>query len=527
MIKNPVLPGFHPDPSMLYRDGLFYIATSTFEYFPGVCISASRDLANWETVSYPLSDRRLLDMRGNPPGGGVWAPCLTWDGGFFYLVYTDTKYWAHDAFKDTPNYITKAPSVEGPWSDPVYVNCSGFDPSLFHDEDGRKYFVNMEWDYRLTGNAQFGGILLTELDPETLAPVSEPVNIFRGTERGLVEAPHLYKIGDYYYLLTAEGGTTYNHAETVARSKNIEGPYELHPNRFLVDAVLADANHPLQKSGHGDLCKGPDGRWWFSFLMGRPLPDTKYCPLGRETGINEIVWKDGWPYLKNGTGVPDEFFEGYGEPGGGKTESASRAVDYDFSGKRFALDFMCPRKAARYDIAGGALRLYGGDSPISRFDQNMLVRRQCDFSFEFDTAVRLPEGPFGRMAGLIYRYSEENQYFLRVAYDERKGGQTLGILCFDKNDFSMPLGEEEIAVTGTVHLRLRMDGRYGYFSYSMDGEAYNEIPYRLDSAKLSDEYATPLGFTGAFVGMGAVDLVDKSGYADFLYASYRPLETGL
>jgi len=517
MIRNPVLTGFHPDPSILYKDGLFYIANSTFEYFPGVCVSVSPDLANWEKAVYPLSEKRLLDMRGNPPGGGVWAPCLTYCDGLFYLAYSDVKYWAHDAFKDTPNYITTAPCIDGPWSDPVYINCSGFDCSVFHDTDGRKYFLNMEWDYRKAGDAQFSGILLTEIDPVTLLPVKEPVNIFTGTDRGSVEGAHIYNIDGYYYLLAAEGGTVYMHAETVARSKDIYGPYEVHPEKHLVDASGAP-DSPLQKTGHGSLCQGPDGRWWFAFLTGRPLEDTKNCPLGRETGIAEVVWRDGWPYLKDGGCVPPEYFEGYGVT----NTPAPAVINYDFTGKAFNLDFMSLRTPARFDIEDGALRLYGGDSPISRFDQNFLARRQSDFSFEFDTAVSFKFNHFGRMAGLIYRYNEENQYFLRVAYDERRGQKTLGVLCFDKERFSMPLADDEIPVGNLVHLRLRMDGRYGCFSYSLDGETYCEIPYRLDSAILSDEYATPLGFTGAFVGMSCVDLVDKHSFADFLYARYRP-----
>jgi len=521
MIKNPVLTGFHPDPSMIFHDGIFYIATSTFEYFPGVCISASRDLANWETVSYPLSEKRLLDMRGNPSSGGIWAPALSYSNGLFYLVYTDVKHWT-PVFKDANNYITTAPSAEGPWSDPVYVTSSGFDPSLFHDDDGRKYFVNMEWDYRQNDKdgsdvKNFTGILVTELDPKTLAPIDKPVKVFEGTDRGLVEAPHIYKVGDYYYLLTAEGGTTLSHAETVARAKSVYGPYETHPNKHML-STYETPDSPLQKAGHASICQGPDGRWWIAFLCGRPLKDGGTCPLGRETGIAEFIWKDDWPYLKNGTTVPDEYFEGYGQP-----ESSPGAVEYNFASKSFALDFMSLRTPARHEPAGNALRLFGGDSLLSRFDQSMLVRRQRHFSFEFETALTLPFDHFGRMAGLLYRYNEENQYFLRVAYDERRGCKTLGILAFDKYDFSMPLESAEIPVGDTVHLRVKVDGRYGYFGYSADGVTYTDIPYRLDAAKLSDEYATPLGFTGAYVGMCCVDMVDRKSYADFLYARYRPL----
>ncbi len=148
MIHNPVLTGFHPDPSMICVDGTFYIANSTFEYFPGVRISASKDLANWECVSTPVADTRWLNMAGNKKSGGIWAPCLSYSDGIFYLVYTDVKQWQERPFKDAHNFIVTARNITGPWTEPVYMNSIGFDTSLFHDEDGRKYFLNAEWDYR-------------------------------------------------------------------------------------------------------------------------------------------------------------------------------------------------------------------------------------------------------------------------------------------------------------------------------------------------------------------------------------------
>jgi len=147
LIRNPILPGFNPDPSILRVGDDYYIATSTFEWFPGVQIHHSKDLANWELVTRPLNRKAQLDMRGDPDSCGVWAPCLTHDGEKFWLVYTDVKR-KDGSFKDAHNYIVTADKIEGPWSDPVYVNSSGFDPSLFHDDDGKKYFVNMSWDHR-------------------------------------------------------------------------------------------------------------------------------------------------------------------------------------------------------------------------------------------------------------------------------------------------------------------------------------------------------------------------------------------
>ena len=515
MIKNPVLPGFHPDPSMVYVDGVFYIANSTFEYFPGVKISASKDLANWETVAYPLNKPNLLHMEGNRRSTGIWAPCLSYCDGMFYLVYTDVKFWTNP-YKDTPNYIVTARDIRGPWSDPIYINCSGFDPSLFHDDDGRKYFINMEWDYRKTGPEQFSGILVTELDPVTLKPISEPVKIFKGSARGMVEGPHLYKKDGYYYLFTAEGGTEYAHAETVARSESIYGDYVMHPNTHLICTEDAPSS-PLRKTGHGSLVQASDGRWWFAFLCGRPLDDTMRCPLGRETAINEVVWEDGWPYLKNKTMVPDLEFEGYG------TQKPPAAINYDFRDKQFLLDFQFLRSESKFTVnQDGVLRLWGGNSPSCDFAQNMLLRRQTDFNFEASTSLKLYGKNFQQMAGLMYRYDEKTYYFLRIAFDDEKGKNTIGLLCSDQGEFSIPVEMDIPLVFDKIYMKLTVKGRRGVFSYSFDANNYSDIPYEIDVSTLSDDYAQPLGFTGAFIGMCSVDMRDKTSWADFYHFEYIP-----
>ena len=196
MIRNPILPGFNPDPSICRVGEDYYIATSTFEWYPGVQIHHSRDLANWRLVRRPLDRASLLDMRGEPDSCGVWAPCLSHADGRFWLVYTDVKRF-EGSFKDAHNYVTTAPAIEGPWSDPIYVNSSGFDPSLFHDDDGRKWFVNMIWDHRpgaraTLRNPAFAGILLQEWDAASGKLIGSPSNIFAGSAHGLVEGPHLY-----------------------------------------------------------------------------------------------------------------------------------------------------------------------------------------------------------------------------------------------------------------------------------------------------------------------------------------------
>jgi xylan 1,4-beta-xylosidase len=515
MIQNPVLPGFHPDPSMICVNNVFYIANSTFEYFPGVRISSSTDLANWKCVSTPVRDARWLNMAGNKMSGGVWAPCLSYSDGVFYLVYTDVKQWKGMPFKDAHNYIIRAKNIEGPWTEPVYMNSIGFDTSLFHDEDGKKYFLNAEWDYRKPGVETFSGILVTEVDPVSLKFIGETKKIFAGTNRGLVEAPHIYKKDGWYYLLTAEGGTFYEHAATVARSKSIFGPYEVHPNKHLCSA-MGHPEHPIQKTGHTSWCQGPDGRWFLAFLCGRPV-DEKNCILGRETGINEIIWKNDWPYLKNETLLVDEYFEGYGE----KKPISEKEIQ--FGTPDFYLNFNTLRTPVKHQIGpNNTLRIYGAESPLSNQHQSMFVRRQTDFNFEVTTCLSLPFYRFQQFAGLIYRYDEDHQYLLRMAFDEKCQKQVLAIMAFVDGEYLSPLDGKEIQLPGdTVWLRLTGEGISAKFSYSLNGEEFIDIDYLVDASILSDDHI--IGFTGAYIGMAAYDLYDQSSYADFTYFRYKAI----
>lgn len=294
-IINPVLRGFNPDPSIVRVEDNYYIATSTFEWFPGVQIHHSKDLIHWRLLNRPLSRKSQLSMQGNGDSDGVWAPCLTYDNGLFYLIYTDVK--SHKgAFKDTHNYLVTAADIEGPWSEPVYLNSSGFDPSLFHDDDGRKWLLNMLWDFR-KGKNKFGGIVIQEYSQEEQRMVGPATTIFEGTEIGFTEGPHLYKQGDYYYLITAEGGTRYQHAVTVARSTSLLGPYEIDP----LNPVLTSNNKSgltLQKAGHASLVETQNGEWYMAHLCARPV-DGHHCTLGRETALQKCYWDgEGWLRLE-------------------------------------------------------------------------------------------------------------------------------------------------------------------------------------------------------------------------------------
>src|ERR1039457_2541956 len=232
-VQNPILRGFNPDPSIVRVGDDYYFATSTFEWFPGVQIHHSRDLVHWRLLTRPLNRPSQLNMLGDPDSCGVWAPCLTYADGLFWLIYTDVKRYGRTtvggasgaSLRDFHNYLVTCPTIDGEWSDPVYVNSSGFDPSLFHDDDGRKYFLNMLWDHR-PGKNHFAGIVLQEYSVKERKLIGERQMIFKGTPLGLTEGPHLYKRNGWYYLLTAEGGTGWGHAVTLARSRKITGPYD-------------------------------------------------------------------------------------------------------------------------------------------------------------------------------------------------------------------------------------------------------------------------------------------------------------
>jgi xylan 1,4-beta-xylosidase len=317
MIRNPILPGFNPDPSIVRVGEDYYIATSTFEWYPGVQIHHSRDLVHWRLLTRPLRRASQLNMLGDPDSCGVWAPCLTHADGLFHLVYTDVKRYGRTtvggasgaSLRDFHNYLVTSPTIDGDWSDPVYLNSSGFDPSLFHDDDGRKYVLNQLWDHR-PGRNRFAGIVLQEYSPDRRALVGHREMIFEGTAIGFTEAPHLYKRDGYYYLLTAEGGTGWGHAVTMARSRSLRGPYELHPDTYILTARhRPDAG--LQRAGHADLVETPAGDTYIVYLCGRPIPNRGRCVLGRETAIQPMTWgPDGWLRTADGTGLPAIYAAG-------------------------------------------------------------------------------------------------------------------------------------------------------------------------------------------------------------------------
>ncbi|MGC4049197.1 MAG: glycoside hydrolase family 43 protein [Paludibaculum sp.] len=533
LIRNPILPGFNPDPSIVRVGDDYYIATSTFEWFPGVQIHHSRDLVHWRLLSRPLTRPSQLNMLGDPDSCGIWAPCLSYADGLFWLIYTDVKRYgrttqggsAGASLRDTHNYLVTSPTIDGEWSDPVYLNSSGFDPSLFHDDDGRKYLLNMRWDHRPGAN-RFSGIALQEYNHAARA-LTGPVHlIFRGTPIGFTEGPHLYRHGGHYHLLTAEGGTGWGHAVTMARARELTGPYELHPDTYVVTARHRP-DIELQRAGHADLVETQTGETYLVHLCGRPLRNRGRCTLGRETAIQKMVWgDDGWLRTADGTGLPLSEVDAPALP---PQPFPTPSARIDFDSPQLPIDFQWLRSPWPEELFSltdrpGYLRLYGRETIGSLFRQSLVARRQQAHCFSAETSMDFEPDAFAQMAGLVCYYNGSKFHYLYVSHDETLGKHIRVMSCLpdqvQSDVFSAPVA---IAANVPVHLRVEVDFERLYFAYKVGSGDWQRMPGPLDASILSDEAAAPgtPNFTGAFVGVCCQDMAGTRRPADFDHFTYK------
>lgn len=521
--KNPILTGFHPDPCIIRVEDDYYLVTSTFQWFPGVELYHSKDLINWEVLPSPLNRVSQLDMKGIPNSGGVWAPCLSYCDGTFYLIYTVVKNF-HGIFKDTHNYLVTTTDIRGSWSEPIYLNSSGFDPSLFHDEDGKKYLVNMRWDHRLENHA-FEGIVLQEYSPESKKLIGKPINIYKGTNIGATEAPHLYKKNGYYYLMVAEGGTLYHHGVRLARSKNLLGPYVSDEYPLLTMRDDVDKQYYLQRTGHASLVETGNGKAYIAYLCGRPISENKRCILGRETCLDEVYWnEEGWLRLKNNSQRPSLLYTSY------LVEYPTTKDNgiYYFNGS-LPLQFKSLRipfsAMGNLDERPGFLRLYGHES-ITSWNILSLVGRRLD-AFNTRTTIKMEYIPenFQQLAGLTVFYDSYNFYYLYMT--SNNDHNELRLLIRNNLNFSEPLGKGiSIGKHNIIWLRVEINELTLKFYYSIDGKNYLKIGEDFNGSNLSDESYSEIGHeghTGTFIAMTCQDLSGNNKHADFEYFIYEKL----
>jgi xylan 1,4-beta-xylosidase len=546
MIQNPVLTGFHPDPSICRVGDDYYIATSTFEWWPAVRIHHSRDLVHWQHAAYAVTRQSQLNLVGHDDSAGVWAPCLSHHDGQFWLIYSDVRSM-FGAYKDVRNYLITAPSIEGPWSEPIFMNSSGFDPSLFHDDDGRQWFVNQRWIHQ-PGRHPFHDIVLQEYDHRQQRLVGPVSSIFKGTELGVTEAPHLYRRNGFYYLLTAEGGTSFEHAATVARSRSITGPYELMPGNPLMTA-LGSPKGNLQRTGHASWVETAQGEWVMAFLCGRPVQwqqlsaeDAATPPaqndansmLGRETALERLVWDaDGWPRLQAGgvlarhqVPVPDGHAPHPFPAEPVRDDFDALTLSPHWNSLRAPVDESWASLSAR----PGWLRLKGRESLASRYAQSLLGRRQQHLRCSASTKLDFEPTHFQQMAGLAAYYSTKYHAYLHLSAHEGTGERVLRLSVTRAGVPEEPVAP--LPVSGPIELGLDLDHQHLQFRFRLDGQPdWQVFGPVIDASFLSDEasckffdgFAYSFGFTGNYIALACQDLAGTGLAADFAHFEYEGL----
>lgn len=345
---NPVIPGFHPDPSVCRVGDKFYLVNSTFQYFPGVPVFESTDMQHWTQIGNVLDRPSQLPLKGASSWLGIYAPTIRYNDGVYYMITTNVG--------NGGNFMVTASDPRGPWSEPMWLEQQGIDPSLYF-EDGKCYMVSNPDNT----------IMLCEIDPNTGGQLTPSKPIWRGTGGRYPEGPHIYKKDGYYYLLISEGGTEIAHKLTMARSRNIYGPYEGCPNNpIFTHCNMAGQSSQIQGTGHGDLVQGADGKWWISFLGFRFIGGS-YHHLGRETFVLPVEWpKGGWPVINGGK--PAEVV--------GLSTAIANSCSTSFANIGHEFIHIQQPVEERYEHVGTALRLHCSKSTLTANEQPTFIGRR-------------------------------------------------------------------------------------------------------------------------------------------------------
>lgn len=549
MIKNPILPGFNPDPSIIRVGDDYYIAISSFEWYPGIPIYHSKDLINWQLIDYALKTKEHIDLQSLSPSKGVWAPCLSYNEneGLFYIIYSnvyDRNRWHFDI----DNFLICSKSINGPWSKPIYINSSGIDPSLFHDGD-KKWVINQERDFR-PGTETRRPIIIQEYDSKKQKLIGEPVRLTYGaTVRGFTEGAHMYWHNGWYYLTTAEGGTGYGHCVALLRSENVTGPFESCPHNPILTSCRADVpmnpdiscylpelynpDRIIQKAGHGSLVETQNGEWYMAHLCGRPVLPQLRCVLGRETAIQKVEWtSDNWLRLCNDTEsnnsnialdcVPAPNLPEYPFP--------KEAVRCDFDTDKLNLHFNSPREPitpdwADMDSKKGYLRLRGRESLCSNHHPSLIARRLTSFKATVTTKMNFEAERYQHIAGLTCYYEPFNYYYICKTYSEETKTNVLALYGMINKQLA-DFGDTVVKVekNADIWLRAEIDKDRLQFLYSLDGETFVKLGNEFDMTTLSDEAVDFGEFTGTFVGIFAQDSHTREKWAEFDYFDYETHE---
>jgi len=500
--RNPVLPGFHPDPSVCRVGGTFYLVTSSFHYFPGLPVWRSSNLAEWELIGHGISSREQLDLSGTPASRGLFAPTIREHRGRFYITCTEVDRLG--------NFIIQAERPEGPWSKPLPIAQRGIDPSLFFDEDGAAYLCTggkvgdlatmprCEGAWR--GEPGFG-IALSVINPDSGEILEGPWLICRGSGGRWPEGPHLYSREGRYYLLLAEGGTEYGHMATVFRADSPWGPWEACPRNPILSHRDC-ARSPIQCVGHGDIVDDGGGNLWMLCLGVRPLGPPLHN-LGRETFLAPLTWDaEGWPVVGRGGRLELEM-DGLLPSAGDASFRSGTLVSWrdEFRGPKLSREwsFLRGRPEGLAIIRpGGGLVLTGGEEDLSEGTATpaFIGRPQPTFDCSFSATLDFEPETEESEAGIAAYYDDSYHYEAFVA---RRGGGRVACLRKRVHDIVVEGPAVPLPEKGRVRLKISADRELYSFSCECDASRF-----RLGTgmtAGLCTEGTWRQTFTGVFFGL--------------------------
>ncbi|WP_371657528.1 glycoside hydrolase family 43 protein [Streptomyces sp. NBC_00280] len=488
---NPVIPGFHPDPSICRVGDDYYIVCSSFEYFPGIPVFHSRDLLHWTQIGNALDRPSQLLLTDTRSSGGIYAPTLRHHDGRFWLIVTNVT-------EGGGNMLFTATDPAGPWSDPVRLpDVPGIDPDLAWDEDGTCWCT-------------VAGVSQVRIDPYTGEAFGPRRQLWSGALGAKApEAPHLYRIGDYWYLLIAEGGTERCHGVSIARGRTPTGPFEPCPDNPILTHRGTD--HPIQNTGHADLVQRPDGSWWMVFLGVRPGGGSPgWHVLGRETFLAPVEWVDGWP-------VVGEVTPELPAPSWPLVPGPVQAVRDDFDLSELRPQWISvrdrPAEHCTTKERSGWLTLRSRGGSLDEPDVVFVGRRQQHLRCEARTRIDPSEG----RGGLAVRLDEEHHYEIEASEGEVRVLSRIGPLRTVVESRSVPAGPVVLGVR--VRATVPLDARTGPDTLTLGVEEPDGMFTALgtlDGRYLSTEVAG--GFTGRVIGMYAA-----TGTVHFDWFDYEPL----
>ena len=501
---NPVKRGFFPDPSVVRVGEDYYMVNSSFQYFPAIPISHSKDLVNWEIIGHAITDSEYLDLSQTLDSRGIWASDISYCNGKFYIFATlRYNYQTKDEHPMRAQLMMCADKAEGPYSKPVILPVDDIDPSHFTDDDGKHYMIIAP------------GITVVPLSDDCTKITGKPVQVWAGTGERCPEGPHILKHNGWYYAILAEGGTGYGHGINVGRSKSLFGPYESCPYNPVMRQT--DKNALIQRCGHGKLVKTQNGDWYCTYLCGR-RNGGNYTTIGRETALDPVTWTDdGWFLINNGKGPSEtQLFPNLPE-----TKYTQNNFE-DFS-KPLSLNLEWVRNPdiTMYKRDENGLTLITTAGELSNISaKNTLVRRETELKYTAETYMSFTPEKEGQKAGLVCYYSTATYACISKRF---KDGKYILSLDINRN-----MGEENICETKTedrpVYLKVEVNGltRKWYYRYNVD-EKYKLLGVLDNCIYLCDEGVPndPKRHTGTMVGIFANrGSCEESAEARFKYFDY-------